>query len=241
MRTNSKWHVGYVTNSYTPWMRGFDSSYGFFASDLRDHYDATLTALKLPVEARNSAVAEATGALNSSYQGGFAVEEILERRAKPLRVLGIGADGSGPKKKGGGVSSLQKQADISEMSTKIKEMAKAIEACEQRAQALQVSANALPAACEMLMRVQRGLANKKVLPALPEGLMEPPKAEAEEEAEEEKKARRGSSTRKRSGLFSSPLLTAAESKSLEKAEDRRSLGSKWAAARGMLRGSKGDK
>ena len=132
-------------------------------------------------------------------------------------------------------------ADISEMSTKIKEMAKAIEACEQRAQALQVSANALPAACEMLMRVQKGLANKKVLPALPEGLMEPPKAEAEEDAEEDKKARRGSSTRKRSGLFSSPLLSAAESKSLEKAEDRRSLGSKWAAARGMLRGSKGDK
>ena len=32
VRTHSKWHVGYVTNSYTPWMRGFDSSYGFFAS-----------------------------------------------------------------------------------------------------------------------------------------------------------------------------------------------------------------
>ena len=27
-----KWHAGYVTESYVPWRRGFDSAYGFFAS-----------------------------------------------------------------------------------------------------------------------------------------------------------------------------------------------------------------
>ena len=33
----AQWHVGYVTQSYAPWARGFDTSYGFFANGV-DHF-----------------------------------------------------------------------------------------------------------------------------------------------------------------------------------------------------------
>ena len=227
MRTHSKWHVGYVTNSYTPWMRGFDSSYGFFASGVDyntkcSYKAAPPTDTSAYAWCRTVPHASGDGTTHHLYDW-FAHNVFADDQQQPAYF-----SPGRPKKKGGGVSSLQKQADISEMSTKIKEMAKAIEACEQRAQALQVSANALPAACEMLMRVQKGLANKKVLPALPEGLMEPPKADAEEDAEEDKKARRGAA---HGWAVLLAIALGGGVEEFREAEDR-SLGSKWAAARG---------
>jgi len=47
-----KWHVGHATLSYTPWARGFDSSYGFFANGV-DHF--TKCSYQAPDPANKSA------------------------------------------------------------------------------------------------------------------------------------------------------------------------------------------
>lgn len=144
-----------------------------FCEALRDHYDATLAALKLPAHDWKSTHGEETGggAFHTSFGGGYAVEEILERRTRteqPTARTGIG-----------GVSVMQKQADIDEATHRIEEMRGTLAECEARTASLLQGAASLPGMCEALLRVQHNLSKRSQLPKLASGLMDPPGNEEE--------------------------------------------------------------
>ena len=89
-----------------------------FCEALRDHYDATLRALKLPSASETNANDDASGggAFRKSFSGGFAVEEILEKRSKAK------GKSSAARPRPGGMSMMQQQADIDEATSRIDEM-----------------------------------------------------------------------------------------------------------------------
>lgn len=154
-----------------------------FCEALREHYDATLAALKLPAHESPSSVM--LGAAKSAFQGGdgafrrstagaFALEERIElvRGSVAEGVAEGRASIAAPQTFGSvSVSALQRQADVDEASAKINEMQQALEACEKRAEALGNSAASLPTLYTSLLKVQAELSQRPHLPRLPSGVM----------------------------------------------------------------------
>ena len=133
-----------------------------FCESLRDHYDVTLAALKLPAYQPEGAAGEhGDGAFHKSFAGSYSVDEMIERRAKGIKGAGGGAGGKG-------VSVLQKQADIAEAQSRVGDLHTQLENCETRSSALLASVAALPTLCEDLLRVQQALQKRGRLPPLPQ-------------------------------------------------------------------------
>ena len=134
-----------------------------FCESLRDHYDATLAALRLPAYTPENEQEHGDGAFRKSCSGSYAVEELIAIRA------GNGNQDSGAGAKG--ASTLQKQADVNELQSRIGDLQSQLETCQARTAALQETAATLPATCEMLQRVTETFMQRPGLPALPRGLM----------------------------------------------------------------------
>jgi CRP-like cAMP-binding protein len=169
-----------------------------FCEALRDHYDATLAALKLPAYEEPSHSNDGQGgAFTKSCGGCYAVEERIELQAAGSMSA---AGGSGRK----GISVMQKNADVREASTRIEELQQAVEMCEERAAALQVTAASLPSLSESLLRVQQTLMKRPRLPYVsPDVMSKEPKPLLDEERQSvgNSDAEKGKMQRKGSKFF----------------------------------------
>ena len=145
-----------------------------FCELLRDHYDATLAALRLPAyNPESEQQVHGDGAFRKSFTGSYAVEELIANRAGNSNH----DNGGGAEAKG--VSALQKQADIKEVQSGIGQLQSQLETCEARSAALQVTAASLPVLCELLLRTTETMKQRGNLPSLPSGLMDEAKSESQ--------------------------------------------------------------